>query len=112
VGVAGYVSGSTFDGRYVYLIVNDQALNTIEMSRYDTRAPFVASSFEHAPMPDVLSNNTKIGTFVAFRGATFDGQFVYLAPNNSPSGGGDVLARLRATGSPVPLPAGARSTFF
>jgi hypothetical protein len=109
---AAYFAGSTFDGRYVYAIVNDQAGDTIELARYDTQAAFVAASLEHAPLPQVLSAHPNLPATLSFTGAGFDGQFVYLAPNsNATSQFDNAVVRFHAK-DPPSLPGTARSSFF
>jgi hypothetical protein len=67
--------GAAFDGRYVYFIPTDGSPNETVVVRYDTRTPFGAkaswSTF------DVKAFGPKAG---GFRGAVFDGRFVYLVP--------------------------------
>jgi hypothetical protein len=73
----GYVGG-VFDGRYVYFAPaeNDTAPHG-EVLRYDTELPFGQSSswsaFDATVAPGVLAKG-------GYRGAIFDGQYVYFVP--------------------------------
>lgn len=62
-----YYVGGAYDGRHVYLSPGGGAV-----ARYDTHAPFATgwSTFDPAKLSDGGSDT--------FRGATFDGQFVYF----------------------------------
>lgn len=74
---AGFAT-ATFDGRYLYLspYANPMGLSGT-VARYDTKAPFTAddswSTFDIAAK--------KSGAAVGFLGSTFDGRYVYFAPN-------------------------------
>ena len=98
-----YYAGSTFDGRYLYALANNGA-SSIALARFDTRAAFVASSFDYAPLPAVLANG-KIPADARFVGVTFDGQSVYLGPFDS------AVARVKIK-TPAALPSTAHATFY
>jgi len=77
---AGGYTGGVFDGRYIYMgqlnfFGNDSRGSTIV--RYDTTLPFAAPS-----------SYTCIGTgqTLSYRGAVFDGQYVYFVPASTGSG--------------------------
>lgn len=75
---AGYVS-ATFDGRYVYFTPysNQNGLHG-DVARYDTQASFTASESW------TTFNTAKLkAQAVGFRGSTFDGRYVYFAPNGA-----------------------------
>jgi len=74
-GVPGFV-GAAFDGRYLYFApAEDRAGPSGRVLRYDTQATFAAaaswSSFDMA----TVAVNAK-----GFKGALFDGRYVYLVP--------------------------------
>lgn len=70
----GY-SGAIFDGRYVYLV---PSLNGL-LARYDT----TGSGLSAAGSWTFFDVSTLNSSAVGFRGGTYDGRYVYLAPNNS-----------------------------
>ena len=76
----GFIGGA-FDGRYVYLIPNhDQTQPLGVIARYDTTATFTASaSWSTFDLTTVHPNA------LGFRGAIFDGRYIYCVPyeNNS-----------------------------
>jgi hypothetical protein len=84
VAQQGY-QGATFDGRYVYFVpwLTRGVISGIAV-RYDTRARFDDrsswSTFDLAPAGD-------------YAGATFDGRFVYFAPNSRNTPLGSTVAR-------------------
>jgi hypothetical protein len=84
-GLAFNDLGGAFDGRYVYFVPHNRGIVT----RYDTSAPFGASaswqSYDTGRTATVDG-----GDPVPFAGATYDGRFVYLVPNN-PAGAASVL---------------------
>ncbi len=76
-GAKGF-AGATFDGRYLYLVPYDNGARDGIVTRYDTQAPFgMAMSWA------TFDVSTVKGGAKGFVGATFDGRFVYFAPNNT-----------------------------
>jgi hypothetical protein len=79
-------SGMVFDGRYMYFAPDGSSGAAL---RYDSKSPFDAprswSTF------DLTSVNPNAR---AYRGAAFDGRYVYFVP----SGGGGILARFDTAG--------------
>jgi hypothetical protein len=88
----GY-AGGTFDGRYVYLSPNWGSYSKNLAVRFDTTASFAsASSFSTFNL-----HSLKTSTFSEqyyFRGATFDGKYVYF----SPEGSANILVRFEKSG--------------
>ncbi len=82
----GFIGG-TFDGRYVY------AAPSLLATRYDTSGPFdAAGSWETFDTTQVEPDG---GGQVSYAGATFDGRYVYYAPNNDGRIAGGVGFALR-----------------
>ena len=78
----GGFSGAVFDGQFLYLVPmkNDLGYDGY-VARYDTTASFFSTdAWEYFDVSTVDSNA------VGFSGGTFDGQYIYLAPNVSPDG--------------------------
>ncbi|MBS0625615.1 MAG: hypothetical protein JSS32_06160 [Verrucomicrobia bacterium] len=70
--------GSIFDGRYLYLVPNFNG-NTVsgQITRYDTKGSFtVSASYTFFDLSTAL-NSLAVG----FAGGTYDGRYVYFAPN-------------------------------
>jgi hypothetical protein len=69
-------NGAVFDGRYLYLVPGAQAMRGFVFARYDTTArfddPAAWSTFDLT-----VTHPAAIG----YAGGTFDGRFVYFAPN-------------------------------
>jgi hypothetical protein len=86
-GGIGEFAGATFDGRYIYLVPSNPS-NTFDPSavlpfavRYDTQAASLTDLtawqvFDVSQVPGVVAGST------SFRGAAFDGRFVYFAPGS------------------------------
>ena len=74
--------GGTFDGRYVYFAPKDFA----SIVSYDTSRPFTSpSSFT------VFDNTLLIkASSPGYRGAVYDGRYVYFVPNNSGNSSGSI----------------------
>jgi len=75
-------SGSTFDGRYLYLAPNNNsvsptaAASSVAVVRYDTQSTFgSAGSWQVFDLNDTGTNAQSMA------GATFDGRYVYLMPS-------------------------------
>lgn len=70
--------GGAFDGRYLYLVPYLSAGGTPGgiVTRYDTQAAFTAGASWSTFDATSLASNAK-----GFFGATFDGRYVYLAPD-------------------------------
>lgn len=81
---AVYFRGFAFDGRYVYAIPSSNLTGLL--ARYDTTADFGSSSAWK-----IFDTKTVNALALAFRGASFDGRYLYLAPNHlgisDPTGG-------------------------
>ena len=78
--------GGAFDGRYVYLtptnpLHNGAAQQTYDavVARFDTRAPF-SSGTSWSSFNLTQASGTPDLTVPGFRGAAFDGRYVYFAP--------------------------------
>jgi hypothetical protein len=71
-------SGAAFDGRYVYLVPYDNDARDGVVARYDTKATFTASSSWSTFDTTGVDARAK-----GFKGATFDGRYVYLVPNDN-----------------------------
>ncbi|MBS0625611.1 MAG: hypothetical protein JSS32_06140 [Verrucomicrobia bacterium] len=72
--------GGAFDGRFVYFIPNTN-VQTISgtLVQYDTSLPF-SNSTSYAAFDTKSIINSKSAGFI---GSVFDGQFLYLVPNNN-----------------------------
>ncbi|MBI4701131.1 MAG: hypothetical protein HY744_08235 [Deltaproteobacteria bacterium] len=71
-------SGSAFDGRYVYFVPCFNGMPHGLVTRYDTQSAFgQKSSWATFDTAGVVNAGAK-----GFRGAAFDGRYVYLVPNN------------------------------
>ena len=77
-------AGALFDGRYLYFIPNSSAVNPFTgdytpsgvVVRYDTKAEFAdAASWS------TFDTGTLTPAARGFAGATFDGRYIYMAPN-------------------------------
>ena len=79
--------GGVFDGRYIYLVPNDNGTTSGQVTRYDTTAPFDYSSSYSIYDTTGVSADSK-----GFNGAMYDGKYVYLAPNS-----GCVFTRINAS---------------
>jgi hypothetical protein len=97
-GATGFVGGS-FDGRYVYFVPNDNGSFDGIAARYDTMAGFTtAGSWSAFDLSGV--NAGAIG----FRGAGFDGRYMYFVPSYNTTFDGlvtrfDTTAGFTTTGS-------------
>jgi hypothetical protein len=70
---AGSFAGAAFDGRYVYFVPGSTGAGGVGLTaRYDTQAPFTSSTSWTTFDVSALSAVTK-----GYRGAAFDGRFVY-----------------------------------
>ncbi len=84
--------GATFDGRYLYFVPHgySNTVNTLDglVARYDTQAAFASagswSTFDTASVDSGA---------VGFTGGVFDGRYLYLVPDETPSGLGSTVAR-------------------
>jgi hypothetical protein len=73
----GGFAGAAFDGRYLYLVpYDDRTGNGGRVVRYDTRAAFGAAASWSAFDLKTVDAGAK-----GYQGATFDGRFVYFAPD-------------------------------
>jgi hypothetical protein len=76
--------GTTFDGRYVYLVpyANSGASFDGVVTRYDTQGSFGSPSAWATFDTTIVDTNAR-----GFEGAAFDGRFLYLVPNGATSSG-------------------------
>jgi len=73
-------AGGIFDGRYVYFVPNSNARTLSGLvTRFDTTASFSLTS-SYATYDTGANENSKS---VGFIGGTFDGRYVYFAPNQN-----------------------------
>jgi len=78
---AGFAAG-LFDGRYVYLIPNNNASSYFgQITRYDTTLSFTAATSYSVFNTQIVSTASK-----GFVGGTFDGKYIYLSPSTTFSG--------------------------
>jgi hypothetical protein len=68
--------GAVFDGRYIYLVPNNNGAIATTVARYDTTQPF-ASANSYTTY-DVSAIAIGLG---GFKGGLFDGRYVYYVPN-------------------------------
>ena len=78
----GFVGG-VFDGRYIYLIPNNNSADFGQIARYDTMAGTFAASTSYAIFDTAANVNSNSR---GFSGGAFDGRYVYLVPNGSAGG--------------------------
>lgn len=69
------ISGAVFDGRFITFVPNDRNPSVLI---YDTTAAFDARGAWSLYDPTIANPKAK-----GFRGATFDGQYVYFVPNEN-----------------------------
>ena len=83
----GYFGNSIFDGQFMYFTPNNNGSVSGIVLRYDTTKPFKSStSWEAYNAGSVDSLTTK-----GFRGAVFDGQFIYFVPYHNGAYNGIIL---------------------
>ena len=82
-GLKGY-KGSIYDGRYLYLIPFNNGSRHGKIARIDTYN-FNTSNVEFLDLANVNAN------FEGFWGASFDGKYMYLVPNNNGSYHGNLV---------------------
>jgi hypothetical protein len=92
--VSGF-AGAAFDGRYVYLVPNDNGSPDGLVARLDT----TAGDFTATAAWSTFDTSTLSPSAAGFTGSVFDGRFLYLAPSS-----GGVVARFDAR-TPPSLPA-------
>jgi hypothetical protein len=105
-----FFDGSTFDGRYIYTVVDNLTGDTIAIWRYDTTKDFDPASFERIALPEVLPN-IRLPAHVSLTGAAFDGSHVYFAPIRSQDTLDSLLVRFHAK-DPPSMPPSSRATFY
>ena len=72
--------GASFDGRYVYFVPSELTTTPSgQITRYDTLAPFTAST--SYAIFDTAANVNSVSR--GFQGAIFDGRYLYFVPNNN-----------------------------
>jgi hypothetical protein len=100
-----HIGGAAFDGRYVYLPPAPESGKPSVVVRFDTGAPFT----EPASWTEVdLASKAQPGASVTgFRGAAFDGRWVYFAPAAAPF----TAARFDSR-TPTALPPTYRGSFY
>lgn len=70
--------GGVFDGRYIYLIPNNNSVAFGQITRYDTTLSFTSStSYNFFDTATVNVNS------IGFNGGVYDGKFLYLIPNTN-----------------------------
>ena len=83
----GFFGNPIFDGQFMYFVPNNNGSVSGIVLRYDTTKPFKSStSWEAYNAGSVDSLTTK-----GFKGAVFDGQFIYFVPYNNGAYNGIVL---------------------
>ena len=83
----GYFGNPIFDGQFMYFTPNNNGSVSGIVLRYDTTKPFKSStSWEAYNAGSVDSLTTK-----GFRGAVFDGQFIYFVPYHNGAYNGIIL---------------------
>jgi uncharacterized protein YfaQ (DUF2300 family) len=98
-GATGFVGGS-FDGRYVYFAPNDNGSFDGITARYDT----MAAGFTMASSWSAFDLSSVNAGAIGFRGAGFDGRYIYFVPSYNTTFDGlvtrfDTTATFTATGS-------------
>jgi hypothetical protein len=88
---AGGWTGAVFDGRFIYLAPYYKPQSNAVAARFDTQAPFDSASSWSTFDPTTLNAEAK-----QFRGAVFDGRYVYFVPNQDLKG---IVARHDTTGA-------------
>ena len=88
----GFV-GAVFDGRYIYFVPYNNGAYSGQVTRYDTTGSFTAAGSWSVYDTTAVNANSK-----GFRGAVFDGRYIYFAPNNNGASFGQVT-RYDTTGS-------------
>lgn len=87
VGADAIYLGGAFDGRYLYLAGNSNyGAPQVRFARYDTQGSLSSASSWLVIVPTTLVDANAYG----FKGAAFDGRYVYYVPRNtgpSPPGG-------------------------
>jgi hypothetical protein len=78
LGIVPVIQGATFDGRYVTFVPNGAPPENVDVLRYDTQAAFADPASWGKFDPTTLDPNA-----YAFAGATFDGAYLYLVPNQN-----------------------------
>ena len=104
---AGGFVGGAFDGRYIYYVPYGGTQGTSGIvARYDT-----SGSFSDASAWQTLDLTTLNPGATGFSTATFDGRYLYLAPNLASGSPGHLVARFDAK-SPAATPSGFEGSFF
>ena len=81
-----------FDGRYLYLIPNNNGTNFGQITVYDTTKPFMSVSSYYVFNTTTINANSK-----GFLGGVFDGKYIYMVPNIN-----GLITRIEGyTGTPV-----------
>ena len=93
-GYKGFHNG-VFDGRYIYFVPYYDDTYSGKMARYDTTGAFDADGSWSGVD---ISTFTDMSNYKGFRGAAFDGRYLYLVPYSTGSPHGNV-ARYDTTGA-------------
>ncbi|MFA6049053.1 MAG: helicase HerA-like domain-containing protein [Candidatus Micrarchaeia archaeon] len=84
LGVVGF-SGAAFDGRYLYFAPSNNGTRYHgNVLRYDTQADFRTAGSWATYNANITSGS--VNNTVGFRGAVFDGRYVYFVPYNDNTG--------------------------
>ena len=71
-------NGGVFDGRYIYLVPNNNGSPFGQITRYDTTLSFTSASSYSVFDTTTVNSNSK-----GFHGGVFDGKYIYFIPNNN-----------------------------
>jgi hypothetical protein len=94
LGADGY-AGAVFDGQYVYFVPDDDGAPHCEVLRYDTSLPFNDAGSWASYDPSATGNPNAQG----YRGAVFDGQYIYFVPFVNGLGMHSIVLRYDTTDS-------------
>ena len=96
-------AGGVFDGRYLYLVPNNNGTSG-QITRLDTTLDFTASTSYSVLNTAVSSINSNSRGFI---GGMFDGRYVYLVPYNNGSNFGQVTRIDAYVGDPASIQSAA-----
>ncbi len=89
----GFIGG-VFDGRYLYLVPNNNGAVFGQVTRYDTTGSFTAAASWSVYDTTAVNTNSK-----GFSGAVFDGRYVYLIPLHNGTTYSGQVTRYDTTGN-------------